>query len=170
MTHCRTSRVEGYRVGVSAEEVETKQATQVTEKGLSVPTRPKRSRAPHFVRRYRPLHQTWRVVILVAGLAVIAAGVAMLVLPGPGWAAIFVGLAVLATEFDWAHRMLAWTREKAADAAGRALDPRVRRRNLLLVAVAALVCAGGAWWYVTRYGSPVHTPGWAADLLGELRP
>lgn len=32
----------------------------------------------------------------------------MLVFPGPGWAAIFVGFAILATEFAFAERVRDW--------------------------------------------------------------
>jgi uncharacterized protein (TIGR02611 family) len=165
MTHCRTSRVEGYRVGVSTEEAEGHRRSAVTEKGLSARTRPKGSRAPQFVRRYRALHLTWRVVVLVVGLAIVAAGVAMLVLPGPGWAAIFVGFAVLATEFAWAQRMLAWARKQAAKAAEQALNPQVRRRNVMLATFALVLFAAVVAGYLWRYGSPVATPGWVADLV-----
>jgi uncharacterized protein (TIGR02611 family) len=48
----------------------------------------------------------WRVVVAIAGSAVIAAGFAMLVLPGPGLVAILLGLAILSTEFKWARRFL----------------------------------------------------------------
>ena len=53
------------------------------------------------IARYRALHITWQITVLTIGFAIICAGIAMLVLPGPGWAAIFVGLAVLSTEFMW---------------------------------------------------------------------
>jgi uncharacterized protein (TIGR02611 family) len=36
----------------------------------------------------------------------------MLVTPGPGLAAILGGLALLATEFAWARRILAWVRQR----------------------------------------------------------
>lgn len=39
------------------------------------------------------------------GFAVVAAGVIMLAFPGPGWAAIFLGFAILATEFAYADRV-----------------------------------------------------------------
>ena len=52
--------------------------------------------------------------ITVAGLAMLAGGVAMLVLPGPGLAVIALGLAVLATEYDWAARLLAEVRQRAS--------------------------------------------------------
>lgn len=47
-------------------------------------------------------------LIFMVGFAVIVAGLAMLVLPGPGWAAIFLGFAILATEFAFAERVRAW--------------------------------------------------------------
>lgn len=50
----------------------------------------------------RPLRQS---LVLVAGALLVVAGLAMLVLPGPGWAAIFLGFAILATEFAVAERV-----------------------------------------------------------------
>jgi uncharacterized protein (TIGR02611 family) len=49
---------------------------------------------------------TMRIVRIVAGFALLAAGVVMLALPGPGWLTIAAGLAILATEFEWARRLL----------------------------------------------------------------
>ena len=43
----------------------------------------------------------------------LVAGIAMLVLPGPGWLTIAAGLAVLATEFAWARRWLDQLKEGA---------------------------------------------------------
>lgn len=48
-----------------------------------------------------------RVLVFVIGIACIVAGLFMLVLPGPGWATIFLGLAILASEFDRAERIRA---------------------------------------------------------------
>ena len=55
-----------------------------------------------------------RLAVFTVGVSVLAAGVAMLVLPGPGWAAIFVGFAILATEFAWARHALKRAREFVA--------------------------------------------------------
>ena len=66
--------------------------------------------------------------ITVAGLGLLAAGVAMLVLPGPGLAVIVLGLAVLATEYDWAARLLAEVRQRASRVA-RPVADRLRRRR-----------------------------------------
>jgi uncharacterized protein (TIGR02611 family) len=42
--------------------------------------------------------------VFIVGWIVVLGGIAMLALPGPGWAAIFVGFAILATEFASAKR------------------------------------------------------------------
>ena len=54
----------------------------------------------------------YRIVVAVIGLVVLAVGILAIPYPGPGWAIVFVGLAILATEFDWARRLLAYTRER----------------------------------------------------------
>jgi tellurite resistance protein TerC len=52
-----------------------------------------------------------RVVIVVVGGTVMLLGVVMIVTPGPGLLAIFLGLAILATEFVWARRLLSLSRQ-----------------------------------------------------------
>ncbi|MEU3570688.1 TIGR02611 family protein [Kitasatospora sp. NPDC036755] len=110
------------------------------------------SRAPAFVRRSPALHRIWQVAIFLAGLAVVALGLVMLPLPGPGWLVIFLGMGIWATEFVWAQLALRWTRRKVAEAAQRAMDPRVRRRNLTLTAIGLAVLVGVGGWYLARYG------------------
>ena len=53
--------------------------------------------------------------VFVVGMALLVAGAAMLVLPGPGIAVILLGLVVLSAEFQWAKRALAWARERFTD-------------------------------------------------------
>jgi uncharacterized protein (TIGR02611 family) len=55
-------------------------------------------------------HHLWRVGIAAVGLLVVVAGVIMLIVPGPGWAVIFLGLGIWATEFLWARRLLQFAR------------------------------------------------------------
>ena len=57
-----------------------------------------------------------RVAVTIAGFAVLLAGLAMLVLPGPGIVVIIAGLAILATEYVWAQRLLRIAKEKANQA------------------------------------------------------
>jgi uncharacterized protein (TIGR02611 family) len=59
---------------------------------------------------------------------VILAGIVMLVIPGPGIVTIIAGLAILATEYVWAERLLRAAKVRAARAKGAAVD-RVRGRS-----------------------------------------
>lgn len=87
-----------------------------------------------FMARFRALvgRRPWlalayKVTISVIGAVVILAGVAMLVLPGPGWLTIFLGLAILGSEFRWARRMLTWLRLKVREYADRYRRWRARK-------------------------------------------
>jgi hypothetical protein len=62
-----------------------------------------------------------RVGVTIAGFLVLLAGAAMLVLPGPGIVVIIAGLAILATEYVWAQRLLRLAKEKANQAKGAIL-------------------------------------------------
>jgi tellurite resistance protein TerC len=50
---------------------------------------------------------------LVSGFTLLAAGAAMLVLPGPGWVTVALGLAILAKEYAWARWLLAKLKKNA---------------------------------------------------------
>jgi len=52
------------------------------------------------------LRRLRRLVVAFVGGIVVAVGLAMLVLPGPAVLVIPAGLAILATEFPWAHHLL----------------------------------------------------------------
>ena len=54
----------------------------------------------------KTLKQAKRLVMIVVGFTVILLGIIMLVTPGPGIAAIAGGVAILATEFVWAKKLL----------------------------------------------------------------
>ncbi|MEU8902494.1 TIGR02611 family protein [Streptomyces mirabilis] len=110
------------------------------------------SRAPEFIKARRALHLSWQVGVFVVGLAVVGAGVIMLPLPGPGWLVIFGGMAIWATEFVWAQLVLRWTKRKVTEATQRALDPRVRRRNIVLTSVGVVIVAGLGGVYLWKFG------------------
>ena len=52
------------------------------------------------------VEQVRRVFLVIAGFTLLLAGVVMLVTPGPGIAAILLGLGLLAAEFVWARRLM----------------------------------------------------------------
>ena len=56
-----------------------------------------------------------RVIVSVVGATVLLIGVALLVLPGPAFVVIPLGLAILATEYAWARRWLKKARQIAND-------------------------------------------------------
>ncbi|MDA8382602.1 MAG: PGPGW domain-containing protein [Betaproteobacteria bacterium] len=53
-----------------------------------------------------PLRAARKVIVAVVGTTVLAVGLALTVLPGPAIVVIPIGLAILATEFLWARRLL----------------------------------------------------------------
>jgi uncharacterized protein (TIGR02611 family) len=55
-----------------------------------------------------------RVIVSVVGTTVLLIGIALLVLPGPAFIVIPVGLAILATEYAWARRWLKKARQIAS--------------------------------------------------------
>src|SRR5690349_18276652 len=93
---------------------------------------------------------TTKVVVTLVGSAVLIAGLVMMVTPGPGLVGIVAGLAILATEWDWADRWLTSARRKLdqARAAAAGMDPRVRRRRILVTAAVALVVVVAVVAYV----------------------
>ncbi len=74
-------------------------------------------------------------VITIGGLVLIPA-------PGPGWLIVFLGLAVLASEFEWADRLLGYARHQV----GRWTDWAGRQSLVvrLLLGLATLVLLVGA--------------------------
>ncbi|MGW4731604.1 TIGR02611 family protein [Streptomyces shenzhenensis] len=126
-------------------EAEPETAGAPGERGLG-------SRAPGFIRARRVLHVSWQVGVFVVGLAVVVAGIIMLPLPGPGWVVIFGGMAIWATEFVWAQLVLRWTKRKVTEAAQRALDPAVRRRNITLTVIGLVIVAVLLAIYLWKFG------------------
>ncbi|MER5291956.1 TIGR02611 family protein [Streptomyces pharetrae] len=134
-------------VAVAADETRTNgvHSEREDEPGLG-------SRAPEFIKARRVLHVSWQVGVFVVGLAVVVAGIIMLPLPGPGWVVIFGGMAIWATEFVWAQLVLRWTKRKVTEAAQRALDPKVRRRNIILTVLGLVIVGVLAGIYLWKFG------------------
>jgi uncharacterized protein (TIGR02611 family) len=111
------------------------------------------ARSLHFrdsIRRHRWLDVTYRALVGLVGALVVLGGFALIPLPGPGWLIVFAGLAILATEFEWAERLLRYGRSRM-----RAWTGWIKARSLalrllvgalsLVVFVAGLVAAYAAW-------------------------
>jgi len=57
-----------------------------------------------------------RIAVTAAGFVLLLTGIVMTVTPGPGILLIIAGLAVLATEYVWAERLLNLAKQKAVQA------------------------------------------------------
>jgi uncharacterized protein (TIGR02611 family) len=93
--------------------------------------------------RLRPVHV--RVLYIVVGFTVLGAGVAMLVLPGPAFVVIPIGLALLSLEFAWAERLLESALEKGEVAKRKAAETTTAQRILSGITVALGAGALVAW-------------------------
>ena len=104
---------------------------------------------------------TYRVIVGVVGFIVLAVGIAAIPYPGPGWAIVFLGLAILASEFYWAHRTLAYTRRRYDRAMGW-----FRQQSWWVQALGALFTAAfvvGTLWLLGALA-------WGAKLVGLYHP
>jgi uncharacterized membrane protein len=82
-----------------------------------------------------------RVAVAVVGGALTLAGIALLVLPGPGFVLVAAGLALLATKFTWAARPLAYAKDKAQVGMDEVALSK-RRAAVAVVGAVALLTAG----------------------------
>ena len=115
-----------------------------------------------YIRRHRTTAAVYRVVIALLGAAVVAVGVALLALPGPGWLIIFAGLAILASEFAWAERLLAHARAQV-----EAWTRWLGRQPLPVRLGVALLCLLVVLAAVLAYAAVVGLPDWLPDVLGD---
>jgi len=60
----------------------------------------------------RTIKQIKRLIVAVVGVTVLLIGIVMIALPGPAFIVIPLGLAILATEFVWAKRLLDKAKDK----------------------------------------------------------
>jgi hypothetical protein len=87
-----------------------------------------------------------RIAVTVAGFAVLIAGGVMMVTPGPGVLVIVLGLAILATEWAWAERML----DKAKESGKVVLDQATASPTRIVLSVLVTLggIAGGIWAFL----------------------
>jgi uncharacterized protein (TIGR02611 family) len=108
-------------------------------------------------------HRAYRTAVALLGLVVVAVGLVAVPAPGPGWLIVFVGVSIWASEFEWAQRLLVWSRDRL-QAWNSWLWSKPRWVSGL-VGVATVACAAGViWGYLAWQGSP----GWLPDRLETL--
>jgi uncharacterized protein (TIGR02611 family) len=98
---------------------------------------------------HRERHLLFRLMFGVTGSVVLAAGLVMLVTPGPAFVLIPIGLAMLSMEFVWAERLLDKSLEQAAKAQQKAAETTTKQRVLVAIATVLAIAAAGLavlWW------------------------
>jgi uncharacterized protein (TIGR02611 family) len=107
-------------------------------------------------------HRIYRTVVGIVGAVVTVGGLVMVPFPGPGWLVVFIGVGILASEFDWAKRLLAFGRERL-----RAWNDWMRPQPLWVKGLAALLTAAVVG--LIFYGLFLLTgvPGFFPDVVEE---
>lgn len=105
------------------------------------------ARAPRKIEKRRVAHRRrskpYRVAWVAAAVIIVAGGVALVVLPGPAFVVIPIGLAMLSLEFGWASRALGSGIGRGADAA-EAVQRASPAKKFGIAAVALAVAAAMA--------------------------
>lgn len=94
-------------------------------------------------------HPVMRAVLAVVGGALVAVGIALLVLPGPGLLLVFAGMVLLARAVPALHRHVEPVRARAMQAAEESVSSKWRIAGSTVVGL-ALIGGGVVWGLVPR--------------------
>ena len=118
------------------------------------------------IRSNRPSRLIYRLAVGVIGLVIVAVGLVMVPFPGPGWLVVFIGLAVWASEFERARRLLrlargtleVWTRWLIR-------QPWWMRGLVLLITIATVAAI---FWLLLIGGVPGYFPDFVQEWLKRV--
>jgi uncharacterized protein (TIGR02611 family) len=85
-----------------------------------------------------------RIVLEVVGWLLVVAGIAALVLPGPGLLMLFAGLVILSQEYEWAERRLEPVKRKALQGAAEGVENWLRITMSTVLGLGLIAC--GVLW------------------------
>ncbi len=106
----------------------------------------------------------YRCVVGTVGAAVTVIGIIAVPAPGPGWLIVFLGLTILASEFEFAQRLLHFARRHVT----RWNHWVMAQPNWVrgLVALGTLVFVWSLFWgWFAWQGVPGFFPDWAGEIL-----
>lgn len=86
------------------------------------------------IRAHRTAAKVYRVAVFLLGLVVVVLGLLLIPFPGPGWLIVIAGLAIWATEFEKAQRVLEFVRRYL-----RMWEDWVRRQTLIVKGLVGVV-------------------------------
>lgn len=102
----------------------------------------------------------YRIGVFITGLVVLVVGLLLIPFPGPGWLIVIGGLAIWATEFEKAQRILEFVKRNV-----RAWEQWVKRQNPVvkgLVGIVGIAFVAGILWLTFHFSG---IPGFFPDAL-----
>ncbi len=109
------------------------------------------------------MRRIYRGVVGFVGVALMVLAASIGWLPGPAGIPLFLlGLAILASEFEWAHRLL-----ERAKVEARKLEVRARRQPRWVRWLGGLATATGVVLVCWAYLAWLGVPGWFPDAVVE---
>jgi uncharacterized protein (TIGR02611 family) len=102
-------------------------------------------------------YRIYRYVVALVGLLIVAGGLALVPLPGPGWLIVIFGIIVWASEFVWAERLRDWVRDRLHEW-NEWLKPRPWYVKGLVAVLTALLVAGFFYLLFLVSGVPTFLP------------
>lgn len=112
-------------------------------------------------------HLIYRIIVGVIGLIVVVTGLIMVPFPGPGWLVVFLGLAIWASEFEWAQRVLR-VAKRALNAWTAWLKAQPWWVNALVLLATLVALAAIFWLLLLVSGISSFLPEGLVDLLVRL--
>ena len=120
---------------------------------MSIQSPPEKQSLAEKLARRRERHlkrsKPYRIAFMILAFVVVLGGLALVPLPGPGWAIVFIGLGMLALEFEWAEKLMEkiLNRLQAAQEKAKNASPAQKAVGIALtvLGIAALVAAAIVW-------------------------
>jgi uncharacterized protein (TIGR02611 family) len=119
------------------------------------------------LRRNRVTHLAWRTTVGIVGALVTIVGLIMVPAPGPGWLVVFFGLVILASEFEFAQRVLDYARHQVGRWNTWILAQPLWMRGIVALGTLLLVWAI-FWAWFAFVGVPAWLPDWSQGLLRQV--
>ena len=104
-----------------------------------------------------------KIGVGVVGALVVAIGIVLIPFPGPGWAIVILGLAILAIEFAWARNLLEFTKRHV-----QSWTHWIGRQSLpirAVIGVVGMIFIAAVVWTTVYLTMDLNLITWARDFL-----
>ncbi|MEU4427497.1 TIGR02611 family protein [Actinoplanes sp. NPDC024001] len=106
-----------------------------------------------------------KITVGVIGALVVAIGIVLIPFPGPGWAIVILGLAILAIEFVWAKNLLEFTKRHV-----QSWTHWVGRQSLpirALIGVLGMIFISAVVWTAVYLSLDINLVTWTLDFVAK---